>query len=232
LGEIIEFHSPWNLAGLILIAAISSSVTREATGGTMENTTGWKVVIRVPQLNGEDDQHIWVAAISDVSEVRKRLWLEQIPCEAQLEPLSAEEFGGLRLERGEVRRILRSWTATLVVKTAVDEVVHPAPKPEVPEPKLEEHISLPMEPDDPSWDQSEEAALEGPSGDEWVEIIISPPTEPGEAGMGSKPQEAAEEGSWSDEDRDHEVSDTPSEPARPDRLWRRLWRARQRSDHG
>ena len=125
----------------------------------MENTTGWKVIIKVPQLNGEDDQHIWVAAISDEAEVRKRLWLDQIPCEAQLEPLSAEEFGGLTLERGEVRRILPSWTATPVVITVVDEVVDPAPKPE-------EHVSPPMEPDDPGWDQSEEGAQEGSSSDD------------------------------------------------------------------
>ena len=71
----------------------------------MEDTAGWKVAIAVPQPNGGFDHHLWVAAIPDEEEVRARLWLWQIPCEAQLEPLSAYDLMQLGLEAREVRRI-------------------------------------------------------------------------------------------------------------------------------
>jgi hypothetical protein len=95
----------------------------------MENMTGWKVIITVPQLNGGNDQHLWVAAIPDESEVRKRLWLDQTPCEAHFEPLSLEEFRGLELERGEVRRILLPSTANPGVPT-VNEMFGPEQEPD------------------------------------------------------------------------------------------------------
>jgi hypothetical protein len=76
----------------------------------MEHAAGWKVIIKVPQPNGTDDRHS--VGISDKEEVRERLWLTQIPCEAQLEPLSAEELTRLGLEPGEVRRMLVPTTAT------------------------------------------------------------------------------------------------------------------------
>jgi len=71
----------------------------------MEDTAGWKIAIEVPQPNGGFDHHLWVAAIPDEEEVRARLWLWQIPCEAQLEPLSAYDLMQLGLEAHEVRRI-------------------------------------------------------------------------------------------------------------------------------
>ena len=71
----------------------------------MEDTAGWKVAIEVPQPNGGFDRHLWVAAIPDEEEVRARLWLWQIPCEAQFEPLSAHDLMQLGLEAHEVRRI-------------------------------------------------------------------------------------------------------------------------------
>jgi hypothetical protein len=66
---------------------------------------GWKVTIPVPQPNGRDKHHVWIAAIAHEDEARERLWLPDIPCEALFEPLSSEEFAALELEPGEVRRI-------------------------------------------------------------------------------------------------------------------------------
>jgi hypothetical protein len=50
----------------------------------MEDAAGWKVIINVPQPNGKDGQHFWVAAISDEEEVRERLLLRQIPARCSL----------------------------------------------------------------------------------------------------------------------------------------------------
>jgi hypothetical protein len=77
---------------------------------------------------------LWVVAISDEDEVREKLLLTQIPCEAQFEPLSAEELGQLELEPGEVRRIWLPTTASPTVETVIDELGDPKPKPE-------EHVS-------------------------------------------------------------------------------------------
>jgi hypothetical protein len=66
---------------------------------------GWKVTISVPQPNGVDAHHLWVAAIADEYDVREKLLLSDIPTDVRLEPLSADEMAQLELEPGEIRRI-------------------------------------------------------------------------------------------------------------------------------
>jgi len=70
---------------LLLQRSILAATSRANVMGDfrMEDTAGWKVAIAVPQPNGGLDHHLWVAAIPDEEEVRARLWLWQIPCEAQ-----------------------------------------------------------------------------------------------------------------------------------------------------
>jgi hypothetical protein len=66
---------------------------------------GWKVTIRVPQPNGREHHHVWVAAIPDERDAREKLLLPEIPCEARVEVLSSQELASLALEPGEVRRV-------------------------------------------------------------------------------------------------------------------------------
>jgi len=72
----------------------------------VEEIAGWKVLIEVPQPNGGRATHLWIAAIPDAGEVRSKLLLVEIPCEARLEALSAAEVRQLRLDPGEVRRLV------------------------------------------------------------------------------------------------------------------------------
>jgi len=72
---------------------------------TNDAAAGWKVTISVPQPNGADVDHLWVAAIADERETRERLLLPDLPGEARLEPLSTDELAEFGLEPGEVRRI-------------------------------------------------------------------------------------------------------------------------------
>ena len=60
----------------------------------------------MPEQEGGYDDHVWVAAIADQQEVETRLWLSKNFCDAQFEPLCAHDLMALRLETGEVRRIL------------------------------------------------------------------------------------------------------------------------------
>jgi hypothetical protein len=70
-----------------------------------EPLMGWKVTIVVPQPNGREHRHVWVAAIADEQAMRERLMLPALPCEADVEPLSPQEAAGFALEPGEVRRV-------------------------------------------------------------------------------------------------------------------------------
>jgi hypothetical protein len=110
--------------------------------------------MKVPQPNGTDDRHLWVVGISDEEEVRERLWRTQIPCEARLEPLSAEEQ---KLEPGEVRRMLVPTAASPSVATA-EEVVAAEPEPE-------EDMSSPAGPKDPAGGSTLEEAGDHSWGD-------------------------------------------------------------------
>ena len=123
----------------------------------MGNAAGWKVIIKVSQPNGTDDRHLWVVGISDEEEVREQLWLTQIPCEAQLEPLSAEELSQLGLEPGEVRRMLVPTTASPSVATAEDVVAA--------EPEPEEDMSSPAGPKGPAGGSTLEEAGDHSWGD-------------------------------------------------------------------
>jgi hypothetical protein len=66
---------------------------------------GWKVTIPVPQPNGTSQHHVWVAAIADEQDAREKLLLSSIPCDAEFEALSHQEFAAYALEPGEVRRV-------------------------------------------------------------------------------------------------------------------------------
>ena len=70
-----------------------------------EPLTGWKVTILVPQPNGREQRHVWLAAIADEQAMREKLMLPSLPCDADVEPLSPQEIASFALEPGEVRRV-------------------------------------------------------------------------------------------------------------------------------
>lgn len=90
----------------------------------------------MPEQEGGYDDHVWVAAIADQQEVETRLWQNFVT--RSFEPLSAHDLMALRLEAGEVRRIL--------IPASKRHTLRPLRKVEEPEQRPEEQLSPVLRP--------------------------------------------------------------------------------------
>jgi hypothetical protein len=66
---------------------------------------GWQFTISVPQTADRVVHHIWIVASPDQEEARRRLKVEEIPCECEALAVSSAELKERGIEPGEMRRV-------------------------------------------------------------------------------------------------------------------------------